>query len=162
MDIGGTAAEGEEDCYSCAGNAALAGLPPRERVLIGAGWRAAHAIRAALPGWMVLVSRRHVTSPAKLTEAEAEAAELGVLTWRLSRALVEVTGCVKTYVAAFSEAAGFEHLHVHVVPRAADLPAADQGPDVFTFLRRLEAEWVPPAEMDDLAIRLAAVLDAEH
>ncbi|WP_261575209.1 HIT family protein [Frankia gtarii] len=154
------AAAGERSCYSCAGNAALAGLPPRERVLIGTGWRAAHAIRAALPGWLVLVSRRHVTSPAELTAAEA--AELGVLTWRLSRALVEVTGCVKTYVAAFSEADGFEHLHVHVVPRAADLPAADQGPDVFTFLRRSEAEWVPPAEMDDLAIRLAAALDSEH
>ncbi|KJE20798.1 HIT family hydrolase, diadenosine tetraphosphate hydrolase [Frankia torreyi] len=158
MGISVASAVGENDCYSCAGNAALAGLPPRERVLIGTGWRAAHAIRTALPGWLVLVSRRHVTSPAELTEAEA--AELGVLTWRLSRALVEVTGCVKTYVAAFSEAAGFEHLHIHVVPRAADLPAAAQGPDVFTFLRRPEAEWVPPAVMDDLATRLTAALGA--
>ncbi|MCM3920680.1 HIT family protein [Frankia sp. AiPs1] len=160
MGIGVVPAVGTEGCYSCAGNAAPAGLPPRERVLVGTGWRAAHAIRTALPGWLVLVSRRHLTSPAELTEAEA--AELGVLTWRLSRALVKVTGCAKTYVAAFSEAAGFEHLHVHIVPRAKDLPVTAQGPDVFTFLRRPEVEWVLPAVMDDLAVRLAAVLDTER
>jgi diadenosine tetraphosphate (Ap4A) HIT family hydrolase len=149
---------GVDDCYSCAGNASVDDLPPRERILLGSGWRAAHAIRTALPGWLVVVTRRHVTSIADLTAAEAT--ELGLMTWRLSRALVAVTGCVKTYVAAFSEVEGFTHLHVHVIPRAADLPAADRGPAIFTHLRGPAASWVPTDSMDDLALALITTMES--
>ncbi|WP_043603376.1 MULTISPECIES: HIT family protein [Protofrankia] len=145
-----------EDCYSCVRNASLDALPPRERILLGPGWRVVHAIRAALPGWLVVVARRHVTSPAELTAAEAS--ELGLVTWRLSRALIDVTGCAKTYVVAFSEAEGFTHLHVHVIPWAADLPVAERGPAVFSYLRRPPAEWVSPDTMDSLAQALAISL----
>ncbi|WP_250290960.1 hypothetical protein [Frankia sp. CiP1_Cm_nod1] len=60
-----------EDCYSCVRNVSLDALPPRERILLGPGWRVVHAIRAALPGWLVAVARRHVTSPAELTAADS-------------------------------------------------------------------------------------------
>lgn len=145
---------GTDDCYSCGGNATLNNLPPWQRILVGTDWRVAHAINCALPGWLVVIARRHITTVAELDAAEAT--ELGLVTWRLSRALIEVTGCAKTYVAAFSEAAGFTHLHVHVVPRAHGLPTDEQGPAVFTHLRRPAAEWVPEGTMDDLARALAA------
>ncbi|WP_018500288.1 HIT family protein [Parafrankia discariae] len=150
---------GPDGCYSCDCNAALTDLPPRQRILVGAGWRVAHAINCALPGWLVVIARRHITTVAELDAAEAT--EMGLVTWRLSRALTEVTGCAKTYVAAFSEAAGFTHLHVHVVPRAHGLPADEQGPAVFTHLRRPAAEWVPEGTMDDLAGALAARIAAQ-
>jgi diadenosine tetraphosphate (Ap4A) HIT family hydrolase len=148
------AVSGTGGCYSCDQNAALATLPPRDLIVLGDGWRVAHAIRTALPGWLVLVSRRHVTSVADLEAAEA--AEFGLLTHQVSRALIEVTGCAKTYVAAFSEAAGFTHLHAHVIPRAHDLPATEHGPAVFTYLRRPPSEWVSTAVMDDIARALSA------
>jgi diadenosine tetraphosphate (Ap4A) HIT family hydrolase len=143
-------------CYSCVNNSSLDSLPPRERILLGSGWRVAHAIRTALPGWLVVVARRHVTSLADLTAREAS--ELGLVTWRLSRALADVTGCAKTYVAAFSEAPGFTHLHIHVVPRDHTLPAAERGPAIFTYMQRPATEWVSPNAMDTLARSLAAAL----
>jgi len=143
-----------ETCYSCATNQAeSAGLPPRERILIGDGWRVAHAVTATMPGWLVVIARRHVVSLADLTAAEA--AELGLMTWRLSKALTRAFGCQKTYVACFAEATGFEHLHVHVIPRSPDLPADARGPAVFEHLRQPESRWVPQAEMDRIATLLS-------
>ena len=90
------------DCYSCARDAQLDRLPPRERIAVDDHWRVAHAFDVALPGWLVLLPRRHVTSIATLTDAEASA--LGSWQVRLSRALHATVDCQKTYVAQFGEA----------------------------------------------------------
>jgi diadenosine tetraphosphate (Ap4A) HIT family hydrolase len=139
------------DCLVCAANAS-SDLPPRERVHVDHHWRVATAFDSALPGWLVVVPRRHVTSLHELTATEA--GELGLLLRAASVALVEVTGCVKTYVALFAEAEGFSHLHVHVVPRQADLPPDHRGPRVFGYLGGGPDE-VSEADRDALALRLA-------
>jgi diadenosine tetraphosphate (Ap4A) HIT family hydrolase len=110
-----------DGCYACTHNRRdPADLPPRERIVVGDGWRVVHAIGTTLPGWLVLVSRRHVLTRAQLTDTEA--AELGLLTARVSRALEAVLGCAKTYSAAFAEAAGFAHLHIHLAPARSTRP----------------------------------------
>jgi len=48
-------------------------------------WDVAHSYDTALPGWLVLVARRHITAVDELTEAEAT--ELGRLIRRTSVAL---------------------------------------------------------------------------
>lgn len=143
-------------CYACAAEADADRLPPREHIASDPHWRAAHAFGTALPGWLVLLPRRHVTAVHDLSDAEA--ATLGTWQVRLSRALREVTGCAKTYVVQFAEAEGFAHVHFHVVPRSADLPADRRGPRVFGYLGRPEEEQVSPAEADALAERLRAGL----
>ncbi len=105
----------------------------------------------------MILPRRHVLAVADLTGAEA--AEFGTLLRRASRALVEVTGCVKTYVAVFAEAEGFAHLHAHVVPRHADLPADRRSPAVFAYLGAPPAERFDGAARDELVQRLS---DAIH
>ncbi len=144
------------DCYSCAGNAELDRLAPRERVGADDLWRVALAFDSALPGWLVLIPRRHVTSIAELTDAEA----LSLGTWqvRLSRALHAVLGCQKTYVAQFAEAEGFAHVHFHIVPRPADLSEDLRGPRVFGLLGADESSRVDATAMDDIGIQLAAEL----
>ena len=107
--------EPKRHCLSCNGNADIDRLPMRERIAVDEFWRVAHAFDSALPGWLVLLPRRHVTTIAGLTDAEA--ASLGPWQVRLSRALGAVTGCAKTYVAQFAEAEGFAHVHFHIVPR---------------------------------------------
>src|SRR5262245_15791471 len=129
-------------CYACEQDARFDALPPRERVAADDHWRAAHAIETALVGWLVLVPRRHVTTVAGLTDAEA--ASLGTWQLRLSRALRDLLGCTKTYVAQFAEAGRFPHVHFHVVPRMADLEDRLLGPQVFDLLRRPAGEHVPP------------------
>jgi hypothetical protein len=54
---------------------------------------------------------------------------------RLSRALHQVLGCQKTYIAQFAEAEGFSHVHFHVVPRPPNLPQEFRGPGIFQMMR---------------------------
>lgn len=142
-------------CFSCA-QAEAADPPPRDRVLATEHWLAAHAFDSSLPGWLVLYPRRHLLSLADLTAAEA--AELGPVLADLSRALEQVTGCVKTYLMQFSEAAGFAHLHLHLVPRMPDQPEDERGPRVFSRLGQDPQSRVPVAEMDRLATALRSAV----
>ncbi|GIF02890.1 hypothetical protein Asi03nite_04280 [Actinoplanes siamensis] len=138
------------DCYTCRRNERIEQLPVRELIGLDDHWRVAHAFDAALPGWLVLLPRRHVLSIADLTDAEA--AVLGTWQVRLARALGVVTGCAKTYVMQFSEQEGFAHLHFHVVPRMPGLPAEHRGPRIFAYLGGSPAE-----NLDEVA---AALRDA--
>jgi diadenosine tetraphosphate (Ap4A) HIT family hydrolase len=147
----------ETDCYSCARNAELSQLPPRESVACDDHWRVAHAFNTALPGWLVLIPRRHVTAIAQLTDTEAVA--LGRWQVRLSRALAAVTGCAKIYVAQFAEGEGFAHVHFHLVPRRPDMPAEQRGPRVFGLLGPTGGAHVNEQDRDDIALALAAELD---
>ncbi|MFF9685195.1 HIT family protein [Streptomyces sp. NPDC014623] len=128
-------------------------LPPRERIASDRHWRVAHATGTSLPGWLVLLPRRHVTAVHDLTDAEAA---LGALQVRLSRALRTVTGCAKTYTAQFAEAEGFAHVHFHVVPRPEDLPPRLHGPGVFGLLRAPEPERLTADRADHMAHALMA------
>jgi len=144
------------DCYTCRSAATVEAQPLRERIWWDGRWRVAHAIRCALPGWVVVAPARHVLSLADLVPDEAAA--LGPLLTAVSRAIVEVTGCVKVYVALFAEAEGFQHLHIHVVPRHSHLPDDLRGPRVFGYLGRPEDEWVSEDEMERIGAALARTI----
>ena len=145
------------DCYACQNNGQFDQLPPRERIAADRHWRVAHDFNSTLPGWLILVPRRHVTSIAALTDAEA--AVLGTWQVRLSRALAEVTGCVKTYIMQFAEKEGFAHVHFHVVPRMSDLPMDRRGPDVFQYLTPHSTDdQLAEEQRDELALTIRAAL----
>ena len=110
-------------CFAC-DQQEVASPPPREDVLRTEHWRAVHAFNSTLPGWLVLVPTRHMTS---FTDTPEAADELGGLVRRLSLALEQVTGCVKTYLMQFSEADGYAHLHLHLVPRLPITPRTREG-----------------------------------
>ncbi|MGW4941733.1 HIT family protein [Actinoplanes sp. NPDC004185] len=150
------------DCYACRNNDRFDRLPPRERIAADSYWRVAHDFTSALPGWLILVPRRHVTAIAALTDAEAAA--LGTWQVRLSRALGLVTGCVKTYVMQFAEKDGFAHVHFHVVPRMPDLPVERRGPGIFRYLTPGSTDdRLAEEQRDDLALAIRAALDdLEH
>jgi diadenosine tetraphosphate (Ap4A) HIT family hydrolase len=140
------------DCYTCSQESRLATAPAAEKVHVGEFWRVALAVGSALPGWVVVVPRRHVISLAELTDAEA--LELGPLLIKVSRALEAVTGTEKVYLMQFAEAEGFAHVHVHVTPRSPD--PEHRGPRVFAYLNRPDAKT--PAEQEPLALRLRDAL----
>jgi diadenosine tetraphosphate (Ap4A) HIT family hydrolase len=143
-------------CLSCRHQAAAADLPPRDSVLQTEHWRVAHAFNSTLPGWLVLLPTRHITSFTELTPEAAD--ELGGLVRRLGIALAAVTGCVKTYLMQFSEAEGFSHLHLHLVPRSPDHPEEARGPRVFVYLTDDETRWLSESERDAVALSLRAAL----
>jgi diadenosine tetraphosphate (Ap4A) HIT family hydrolase len=120
-------------------------------------WDVVHSYNTALPGWLVLVARRHITAIDELTDAEA--AELGVLLRRVSAVLRVVTGCVKTYVCQFAEQAEHPHVHFHVIPRMPDQPAERRGPKVFGYLGVPEAERVSEEAMNEIAERVRMIIE---
>jgi diadenosine tetraphosphate (Ap4A) HIT family hydrolase len=140
-------------CVSCF-DSARTDLAPRDRVYLSPRWRVAHAFGTRLPGWLVVLPRRHVTVLDELTLAEQ--ADLGPLLAAVTAALREIIHCSKTYVALFAEAEGFEHIHFHVVPRMADLDPALRGPFVFELLTGDTTTQVPEEVRDQIASQLAA------
>lgn len=143
-------------CFACTQLAQREQLPPRLRIYDDGLWWVAHSFNSALPGWLVLQPQRHVTSLADLTVAESAA--LGPLLQRLSQALSQVVGCPKTYVVLFAELERFQHLHLHVIPRAADLPSDMTGSAIFVYLKQPPSSWVPAAEMDRIGAAVAEQL----
>ncbi|MFD0585507.1 HIT family protein [Dactylosporangium darangshiense] len=140
------------NCLSCTNNELIDELPPRELVGADELWRASHAYDTALPGWLILVPRRHVTAIHDLTDEEAAA--LGSWQVRLSRALREVTGCAKTYIVQFAEQEGFAHVHFHVVPRMPDQPDDLRSYRIFGLLGAPPERAVSEADRDALALAL--------
>lgn len=145
-------------CYTCTlmAQRERGGRPLWDDIYRTRFWHVVHAYDSALPGWLVLVARRHIEALADLTPEES--AELGSLIALVSQALQTVTGCVKTYVIQFAEAAGHPHVHVHIVPRMADQPEERRGPRIFGYLGAAGPERVPEATMDALAAQLRALL----
>lgn len=126
--------------------------PPWDTIYRTPSWDVVHSYNTALPGWLVLVERRHSEAVDELTDDEA--AELGLLIKRVSAALRQATGCVKTYVIQFAEAEGHRHVHFHVVPRMADQPEDRQGTKIFGYLGVPEEERVSEARMNDIAAQV--------
>lgn len=112
-------------------------------------WDVVHSYNTSLPGWLVLVARRHVEAIDELTAEEA--AELGLLLRETSAALRAVTGCAKSYVVQFAEAAEHPHVHFHIIPRMGGLPAERRGPGIFGYLGVPEETRVSEEQMNAIA-----------
>ena len=124
-------------------------------------WDVVHSYNTSLPGWLVLIARRHIEAIAELTPPEA--VELGLLIQRVSQALQATTGCIKTYVIQFAEAADHPHVHFHVVPRMADQPPERRGPHIFGYLGVADHERIDEATMNDIARHVRERLETnEH
>ena len=145
-----------EECFACRNSEAVELAPVTEAIYVGRAWRVAHAFNTSLPGWLVLVPLRHVTTLDAMSEAEVMA--MGLLLRRCSVALRELLGCSKTYFMLFAEAEGFSHLHVHVVPRMDWFEPEQAGPGVFSFLGLDESASLPQSEREDLARALRGLL----
>jgi diadenosine tetraphosphate (Ap4A) HIT family hydrolase len=122
-------------------------------------WDVVHCNDTSLPGWTVVVARRHVASIAGLTRGEA--VELGLLLRNVSAALREITHCEKTYVLQFAEGEGHHHVHFHVIPRMADLPEESRSVRIVKYLGVPAAERVSEESMNAFARDLRRLLEDE-
>jgi len=147
-----------EDCYTCELIARRdeGKAPLWDAILRTEYWDIVHAYNTSLPGWLVLVVRRHMTAVAELTEAEA--VELGSLIRRVSRALHEVTGCTKTYVIQFAEQTEHPHVHFHIIPRMADQPEEYKSTRIFNLLGVPPSDRVTEESMNEIALHVRQVL----
>ncbi len=119
-------------------------------------WDIVHHNSTTLPGWLILVARRHIGAIDELTNEEA--IELGILLRHVSLALKQTTGCLKTYVIQFAEMAEHQHVHFHIIPRMANQPENRRGTNVFEYSGVSEEERVSEQIMDDIARRVQGIL----
>jgi diadenosine tetraphosphate (Ap4A) HIT family hydrolase len=141
-------------CPICRSNDGTERISPAAPIHEGEHWIVEHAYPSALLGWLVLVLKRHAESLHDLSRAEA--AELGTLQWAVSKALATLTGCVKEYSVFFAEGPGFQHVHVHMVPRAGDLDASLRGGRAFALLQVSRRDSVPAKAVAEFCTRAAA------
>ena len=147
------------NCYTCelttqrsAGQA-----PAWDSILRTQYWDVVHSYNTSLRGWLVLVARRHMAAIAEMTEEEA--VELGSLIRRVSLALQEVTGCLKTYVIQFAEHPDHPHVHFHIVPRMPDQPEERRSINIFSCLGVAPEERVSEEVMNEVALLVRQILD---
>jgi diadenosine tetraphosphate (Ap4A) HIT family hydrolase len=139
-----------DQCALCSANEkSEADLPPRERVFNGDHWRVA-VHESALPGWLLVISKRHIPSLADMNAEEA--ASLGSVLSNGTTALGETVGSLRTYAMMFAEATA--HVHFNLVPRMADIPDHLKGAAVGGYNR--EGTLLTADERDALALRLVA------
>ena len=119
-------------------------------------WDLVHSYNTSLPGWLVLVARRHLAAIDEMSAAES--AELGVLLQQVSASLKQVTGCQKTYVMQFAEHPQHPHVHFHVVPRLNEQPETHRGPRVMKYLQVTEDEYVTEDVMNALSTQIRQAL----
>lgn len=136
------------ECVSCSLNEQAAELPLRERLYMDEHWRVTHGW-SSLPGWLIVISRRHAASLSELSSEEME--QLGPILRAASVALHEIVRCEKTYVMLFAEAEGHQHVHFHIVPRMAEWDDDERSTTVFRFLNAPESAHVPVHERERLA-----------
>ena len=98
-------------------------------------WSVRPAEPAGVPGWMLMVSRRHVAGPAHFDDREAAA--FGLALRHFERILEQVTGALRIYTAAMGES--HPHFHAHMVPRYASMPRDAKAWSVFDLQRAVGA-----------------------
>jgi diadenosine tetraphosphate (Ap4A) HIT family hydrolase len=105
-----------ESCVLCRAQAADPDLLPVE-AWRDELWRLTAALVAEVPGFCYLEPRRHVPHIDDLDGPEA--ASLGAVLARVTRALKEATGAELVYVYVYVFGGGVAHLHLHLAPHSA-------------------------------------------
>ena len=138
------------ECLTCEVNAgrivAAGGVIYEDR-----HWQADHGVDRLVRGYVVLKPTRHVHELADL--APDEAAALGPTLQALLRAMRSALGAERIYVSAFAETV--HHLHFHLLPRYADMPAL--GPKLMADL--FSGRWACSiADAEEAAARIRVAL----
>ena len=113
---------------------------------------------SGVPGWMMMVARRHVAGPAQFDAREV--ASFGPTWCHLQARLLEVSGALRIYTAAMGESS--PHFHGHLVPRHAMMPKDAKGWSVFDLERAARAGeiQVDQAEVERVIVAFRAALRA--
>jgi len=151
-------------CRVCRSISGEAPISPGPAIFDGRFWKLDHAYPPRLPGWLVIVLKRHAVALHDLTRSEYQ--ELAIIQAGAVRALHQELGCAKEYVACFAELEEFAHLHIHIIPRPVHLPNELKGTHIFEMIHVTAAEATSPAEIKQLCkylrSRFAKIIEGDE
>lgn len=110
-------------CLACAVNERRV-QPPGGFIVDEELWVADHELGPLMRGYLIIKPRRHVHYFADLSDEEA--ISYGPTLRRVLNAMTVALHPERIYVCSFAETV--HHLHFHLIPRYADMPAL--GPDL--------------------------------
>lgn len=120
-------------CLTCLNLSGEQPISPAPFIYEGTYWVVDHAYPTKHLGWLVILPRRHVEALHELTREEFQ--ELAEIEYKLVQVMRTDPAIQKEYLMCFAEGEGFHHVHIHVVPKPANLPARLKGPRVFALLK---------------------------
>lgn len=132
-------------CLSCMSLSGERRISPGPYLYQGTHWIVDHAYPTTHLGWLVIVPKRHVEALHELSREEFQ--ELAEIQYRLVQVMSTEPGVQKEYMMCFAEGEGFQHVHVHMVPKPDDLPVEVKGPRIFARLEVDEEHALPAPEL---------------
>jgi diadenosine tetraphosphate (Ap4A) HIT family hydrolase len=129
------------ECLTCLSLSGEQRISPAPFIFEGKFWMVDHAYPTTQSGWLVILPKRHIEALHELTRGEFQ--ELAEIEYKLVQVMHSDSSVQKEYMMCFAEGEGFHHVHIHVVPRAFDLPAKLRGPRIFTLLMVDEEHAIP-------------------
>ena len=133
------------DCLTCLNLRGERRISPGPFIYMGTYWVVDHAYPTSHLGWLVILPRRHIEALHELTREEF--LELAEIEYRLVQAMHADGAVEKEYLICFAKGKGFRHVHLHLVPKPADLPDERKGPRVFALLDVDEENAISPASL---------------
>ncbi len=148
--------EYDPSCLSCQANRGEISLTVTPTIFDGRYWKIEHGYPTAIPGWLVVVLKRHCVALHDLSADEW--AEVGRLLPVATRALHTVLGSEKEYILQLAEGAGFHHVHFHIVARQADWRADWRGVKVFNVIGSKVKNPISPEALLPIAAKIQTYL----
>lgn len=150
------------ECLTCLNIQRVQRISPGPFIFESASWLVDHAYPCLHPGWLVILPRRHIEALHELSRAEF--LELAELEYTLLQVMQSDPTIQKEYLMCFAEGPGFQHVHIHLVPRPISLAEEYQGPRIFAMLQTERDQAIPAdaitAFCEDFARKLQALEQA--
>lgn len=133
------------DCLTCLNLSGERPISPGPLIYEGTHWVVDHAYPTTHLGWLVILPKRHIEALHELTKEEFQ--ELAEIEYKLVQVMHTNPNVQKEYLMCFAEGEGFHHVHIHIVPKPANLPAPLKGPRVFALLEVDEEHAITAREL---------------
>lgn len=130
------------ECLTCLNLSGERRISPGPYIYQTTHWIVDHAYPTTQLGWLVILLKRHAEALHELTSEEF--LELAEIEYKLVQAMHTDNSVQKEYLMCFAEGEGFQHVHIHVVPRSVAMPTELKGPRVFALLAVDEAHALAP------------------
>ena len=140
------------ECLSCKSLSGEKRISPGDIIYENASWQVEHAYPTGLACWLVIVLKEHKEAMHELSSCQSY--DLISIIRRVTPILKKLTGCQKEYVLILGEAPGHQHLHVHIIPRAEDIPDEFKGVNIFQYLKVPQSQTIPGTEIQKLCLSL--------
>ena len=149
----------ESECLTCKSLRGEISLAPGPVIYEGKYWRIEHVAPTAVPGWLVILLKRHASALHELSTEEFS--EFATLAKASTDILFKKFNCEKEYMACFAEGEGFRHIHVHIISKPVGLSSTNLGPHVFQLLGPKVTDPLKDEEIQQICSDLKALFQEE-